>query len=222
MSELTEFPSAGVCWDAHPLLLKYLKERTGNTTGYDIVTKDIIGRGLAWNATGLWTVSTLSNRPNYNLSELMPFISPLNIMEYSLTPEECYPVLSDFPKTGYCENPSTRVIDYLRGNHSLMRASGDKGIKWVTSIGQCWFSNNGEPNRGTIGVYTSEQLERILNLKQQKNGRQEKTSSVPCTGASALKVPRFNLTIRAGDPIRADTIRCPKGKIRFGGLNSSN
>ncbi len=149
---------------------------------------------------------------------------PVDKIMHVLTNKNDVQELTDFPKAGYCENPSTRVLDYLNANYKKMRCSGTKGVKWVTSVYQFWLSSGQEPNSGNMETYTSEQLEKILynkSLKTKQNEHQKskrETSEIPGT----LKVQRPNLTVRRGDEIRATTIRCSKGKIRIGSVNSTN
>lgn len=91
VNTLTEFPKTGVCWNSNEELLKYLQQRPGMLTGQSISFSETKNRGLAWNSASLWTVSTTSNRTEYTMQQLLPYMPSFkSITEYPLTPEECY------------------------------------------------------------------------------------------------------------------------------------
>lgn len=90
---LRDFPSRGVCWNPTEALLTYLKNRNGNSSSGLLLSFSDIGKGgIAWNDNGLWKVAHSSAQTEYDISQLLPFLSPQdkNIRMTPLTPDECY------------------------------------------------------------------------------------------------------------------------------------
>lgn len=218
---LTEFPSHGVCWKPNALLLNHLKNRSNNQSGMSINGNDLAHKGLAWNLTGMWVVANKSSQPEYSIEELMrhiPLKIPDNLVGYPMTPAECFQeeikpgdeIIVDSPddvihgikgivKEIFFDKHSELIMvkfkeplpDYPGGGG--LAATPLKKVKLVTH------------------VLTSKQISNTLNPEE--NGKHQE-------GESSIKVCRSNLSVRRGEDIRATTVRCPKGKIRFGSSDS--
>jgi len=93
------FPSEGVCWEPNYELIEYLKNRPDDSGNSQHVS---ITKGVAWNRTSYWGVSTSSGKPKFTIKELVrhiPHIVPEQLSHRPLTPEECFETLK--PKEPY-------------------------------------------------------------------------------------------------------------------------
>jgi hypothetical protein len=90
---LRDFPEGGVCWKPTAELLEYIKKRLPNgSQGSSIYPQSLENRGLAWNKGGCWLVQHTSGQPEFDISQLTPFLIPKHLKDYPLTPNECFQV----------------------------------------------------------------------------------------------------------------------------------
>lgn len=212
---LKAFPKTGVCWEANPALLDYLKRRKDNISGHSVTYTEIINRGLAWNDNGIWTVSTSSNRTEYLLKELVRFIEPpAHLMENPLTPEECY-----LPEKWYIEVTKDNYDDITLFMKNHKKDWENYSDDWTLNsynyfhyppfspIMHSWHKPREGYTKVTkqqiIHVLTNKQINNTLNLEE--NGE-----------SSTIKVQRSDITVRDTGEIRGVGIRCPKIQIKVG------